>query len=205
MNVADQAALPSPEHRQPGADPDDFTVAYCGTIAPWYGVELIVDALDELAAEIPAARALIMGEGDALEGIRARVAASNLESRVELSGRWLPFDEALTRLAGASCGVIPNLPTELNRFALSTKLFEYIGLGLPVVVARLQTLEAHFGEQEVTFFEPGDPRSLAAALRWVATHRAEAEAKSERARARVAREYSWPMNRVRYLEAIEAG
>jgi Glycosyl transferases group 1 len=97
--------------------------------------------------------------------------------------------------------VIPNLPTELNRFALSTKLFEYIELGLPAVVARLETLEAHFSDDEVTFFQPGDAASLAAALRWVATYPAEAEAKAQRARDRVAREYSWAANRARYLAA----
>jgi glycosyltransferase involved in cell wall biosynthesis len=97
--------------------------------------------------------------------------------------------------------VIPNLPTELNRFALSTKLFEYIELGLPAVVARLETLEAHFGDDEVTFFEPGDATSLAAALRWIAAHPAEAEAKAQRARERVARQYSWALSRARYLAA----
>jgi glycosyltransferase involved in cell wall biosynthesis len=205
MNVADQSLLASVGQRQPAEDPDEWIVAYCGTIAPWYGVELIVEAIDQLDAEIPSARALIMGEGDALEAVRARAAASGSADRIELSGRWLPPEEALARLAQASCGVIPNLPTELNRFALSTKLFEYIGLGLPVVVARLETLETHFGEEEVTFFEAGDSTSLAAALRWIATHPAEARAKTERARARVARDYSWAMNRDRYLKAVEAG
>jgi glycosyltransferase involved in cell wall biosynthesis len=178
-----------------------FTVAYAGTIAPWYGVELIVDAMALLDGELSRARAVIFGGGDAVDAVRARAEAKGVASRVEFSG-WLQSSELLQQLNDASCGVIPNLPTELNRFALSTKLFEYIELGLPAVVARLETLEAHFCEDEVTFFEPGDAASLAAALRWVAAQRREAEAKVQRARARVAREYSWAANSARYVAAM---
>ena len=127
--------------------------------------------------------------------------ASLIES--DFSGGWAPAEQTLARLLHASCGVIPNLPTELNRYALSTKLFEYIALDLPAVIARLETLENHFNEQEVTFFTPGDSSSLAAALKWVATHPREANAKANRARARVALQYSWSTNRDRYLAAVE--
>jgi glycosyltransferase involved in cell wall biosynthesis len=91
MNVADQAALPPVDPHPSDAPAGTFLVAYCGTVAPWYGVELIIDAIEQLADEVPSVRALILGEGDALDSIRARVAASGLADRVELSGRWLPF------------------------------------------------------------------------------------------------------------------
>lgn len=203
MNVIEPAEAESTHHQYPRRrlKADTFRVAYAGTIAPWYGVELIVDALAILASELSDAYALILGGGDALDLVRERAHAKGVSSRVEFSGGWLQSDELFERLGGASCGVIPNLPTELNRFALSTKLFEYIELGLPAVVARLETLEAHFSDDEVTFFLPGDATSLATALQWVAAYPAEAEAKAKRARERVAREYSWAANRARYLAA----
>ena len=203
MNVIEPTEAGPTRHQyaRRRVEPGTFTVAYAGTIAPWYGVELIVDAVAIVASELSDARALILGGGDALDGVRARADAKGVASRVEFSGRWLQPNDLLQQLGLASCGVIPNLPTELNRFALSTKLFEYIELGLPAVVARLETLEAHFSDDEVTFFQPGDAASLAAALRWVATHPGAADAKAQRARDRVAREYSWAANRARYLAA----
>ena len=48
-----------------------------------------------------------------------------------------------------SVGVVPNLPTRLNRYALSTKLFEYVALGIPVVCADLPTIREHFSDDEV--------------------------------------------------------
>jgi glycosyltransferase involved in cell wall biosynthesis len=204
MNVTDEALLASvgDGDEDPTAEAA-FTVAYCGTVAPWYGVELVVDATVQLIADLPEARSLIVGGGDALDVIRDRVRALGLADRVEITGQ-LPIEEAIRQLTRASCGVIPNLPTELNRFALSTKLFEYIAVGLPVVVARLETLARHFSEMEVTFFDPGDSSSLARALHWVATHPDEANAKARRARMRVEEEYSWSANRARYLEAVTA-
>lgn len=204
MNVIERTE-PQPPRRQSPRLPGDagtFTLAYAGTIAPWYGVDLIIDALAILASELSGVRAVIFGAGDALAAARALAAAKGVTRRVEFSGRWLDPDDLLDQLGQANCGVIPNLPTELNRFALSTKLFEYIELGLPAVVSGLETLKAHFNHEEVTFFEPGDARSLAAALRWVAVHPVQAETKTRRARARVARQYSWAASRARYLAAL---
>jgi glycosyltransferase involved in cell wall biosynthesis len=205
MNSTDQAVLPAVHPRPARPKLDAFVVAYSGTIAPWYGVNLIIDAIEQIAPELPRAKALILGGGDALDAVRAHAVASGVADRVEFSGGWLTAEQTLAQLSQASCGVIPNLPTELNRFALSTKLFEYIALQLPAVVARLETLQDHFNPQEVTFFTPGDSTSLAAALKWVAAHPREANAKADRARARVALQYSWCMNRERYLAAVELG
>jgi glycosyltransferase involved in cell wall biosynthesis len=97
--------------------------------------------------------------------------------------------------------VIPNRPSRLNRFALSSKLFEYVSLGIPVVVSRLETLAAHFDADEVTFFESGDVEALAEAIAWVAEHPAEARAKAERAQLR-AEAYSWSASRARLVETL---
>ena len=202
MNVPDQSVLEAARGEAADHDPGEFVVAYHGTISGWYGVDLILDALSELRNEIPSARAIVLGDGDARVELQERARHLGLADHVEFSDGWVAAERALAQVAGASCGVIPNRPTELNRFALSTKLFEYLALGLPVVVSGLETLTAHFGPDEVTFFTPGDAGSLAQALTWVASHPAEAAARTERARERIERDYSWPANRERYLAAL---
>jgi len=72
----------------------------------------------------------------------------------------VPHAAVLTRIAGASVGVVPNLPSRLNRFALSTKLFEYVVLGIPAVVSDLPTLQRYFSPEEVVFFRAGDPEAV---------------------------------------------
>ncbi len=205
MNVPDEGVLEAAEHGKTARNASEFVVAYHGTISGWYGVDLVLDALGALRSEVPTARAMILGDGDARVKLQERALDIGLADHVEFSDGWVAADQALARAASATCGVIPNRPTELNRFALSTKLFEYLALGLPVVVAGLETLTAHFGADEVTFFRPGDAGSLARALIWVAANPQEAAAKTERARERVEREYSWTANRRRYLATLAGG
>jgi glycosyltransferase involved in cell wall biosynthesis len=203
MNSADEALIERVRASAPArpAGPGPFTLSYHGTITHWYGVDLVVEALARLGESAPDARAVILGEGDALEAARARATELGVASRVEFSGRYLPIDEALRTVAAASCGIIPNRPSTLNRFALSSKLFEYVALGIPAVVSRLETLEAHFSDDEVTFFEPGDADSLTDALAWVAANPEAAAEKVARAQAHAA-QFSWRVNAERYLAAI---
>jgi glycosyltransferase involved in cell wall biosynthesis len=186
-----------------GGNPERFVVAYHGTVTHWYGVDLIVEAIALLQDRVPQIGGLILGEGDALGSAEELARSLGVTSRIDFSDTFVSHAEALARVATASCGVVPNRPTPLNRFALSSKLLEYIGLEIPAVVARLETLEAHFGSDEVTFFEPGDVDSLASAIAWVADHPAEANAKAERAKAR-AQDYSWSESRARLLEALSS-
>jgi glycosyltransferase involved in cell wall biosynthesis len=186
-----------------GNSPDGFVVAYHGTVTHWYGVDLIVEAVALLQDRVPQIGALILGEGDALGSAEELAQKLSVTSRIDFSDTFLSHTEALARVATASCGIVPNRPTPLNRFALSSKLLEYVGLEIPAVVARLETLEAHFGSDEVTFFEPGDSKSLASAIAWVAEHPLEARAKAERAKVR-AQEYSWSESRTRLLEALSS-
>lgn len=193
--------LASGSRPRSGATP--FTIAYHGSIIPAWGVNLIVEALPHVLESVPDLRCLILGAGDALGVVKKRAAELGVTPAVEFSGRWLPIEEALGKVADADCGLIPNVPSELNRFALSSKLFEYVALGVPAVVARLETLASHFEADEVTFFEAGDAVSLARAVTWVATNPEAARAKAERALTRSS-EYSWPEQRSRYLDVLRS-
>lgn len=202
MNAADENLIAQALASKPEREADAFTVAYHGTITPAYGVGLLVEALGLAAPSLPQLRGLILGDGDALDELRSRACELGIEDRIEFSGRYLPVPEALRRVAAADCGVVPNPRSELNRLTLSTKLLEYVALGVPAVVARLETLAAHFGDDEVTFFEPGDPEALAAAIRTVSENPAEAAAKAGRAHER-SREYSWERARDGYGAVLE--
>jgi len=199
MNTLDERLQPATVEPRRG---NSFRIVYHGTASPWYGLELLVDALAQILPSVPNAMLEIYGEGDALPSARARAAELGVADRVSASGAYLPHGEVLERVQGASVGVIPNLPTRLNRFALSSKLFEYVALGVPVVCADLPTLRAHFADDEVRFFAAGDAGSLADALLDVAADPAEAERRVEAAAVRY-EAYRWPINAARYLAVLD--
>ena len=183
---------------------DAFMVAYHGTVTHWYGVDLLIQAIGRLEGRLPNLRAVILGEGDALSKAEKIAKEFGVEHRIEFSRKYVPHLEAMTTVARSSCGVIPNRRSQLNRFALSSKLLEYVALGVPVVVSRLETLAAHFSPEEVTFFKPDDAGSLAEAICWVAGHPVAAQEKAERARKR-AEAYSWRRSRSRLLDVVSVG
>jgi glycosyltransferase involved in cell wall biosynthesis len=199
MNSVDPDVLPSTTEAvvQPG-----FRVVYHGTVTPWYGVDLLLDAAGAVVSEIPELAVEVYGEGDAVPGLRERAQELGLDGRVQFHDRWLPQTEVLSLVRSASVGVIPNRPTRLNRYALSSKLLEYVELGIPVAVAGLPTLREHFSDDEVVFFEPGDADALAAALVAIARDPAAARARVEAARKR-ARAYAWDTNAARYVRLLD--
>jgi glycosyltransferase involved in cell wall biosynthesis len=198
MNSLDEDLLPPPIPRTNGGP----RIVYHGTITPSYGVDLLVHAAARVVDAIPDLRVEIIGEGDGVPELRDRVRQLHLSSQVAIDGEYIPHREALARVNGASIGVVPNLPTALNRFALSSKLFEYVALGIPVVSADLPTIREHFSADEVQFFRPGDAESLAAALLAVLRDPFRAATLVERARRRY-QPYRWDINAGRYLAILD--
>jgi glycosyltransferase involved in cell wall biosynthesis len=197
MNSLDEDLLPPPIPRANGR-----RIVYHGTITPSYGVELLVQAAARIVDEIPDLRVEIIGEGDGVPELRDRVSQLRLSSQVAIEGEYIPHREALARVNGASVGVVPNLPTALNRFALSSKLFEYVALGVPVVSADLPTIREHFSADEIQFFRPGDAESFADALLAVLRDPFRAATLVERARRRY-QPYRWDVNAGRYLAILD--
>ena len=200
MNSVDPDVLPPPNSEITAES--GFRVVYHGTVTPWYGVDLLIDAAGAVVSQIPDLSVAIYGEGDAVPALRERVSRLGIDDRVQFHDRWLPQTEVLTRVRSAAVGVIPNRPSRLNRYALSSKLLEYVELGIPVAVAGLPTLREHFAEDEVLFFTPGDADALAAALLAIARDPEGARARAVAARRR-ARAYAWEANAARYVGLLD--
>ena len=208
MNSLDEELLPAAS-RAPQSD--CFRIVYHGTITPSYGVELLVEAVSELTGEIEGLTLELYGEGDSLDAIRLRAQQLGIEESVLLSGRYLPQADVLTLVQSAHVGVIPNLSSRLNRFALSSKMFEYVALGIPVVSADLPTIREHFSDEEVLFFRAWGqadrlPRHCARsrATRPLHAHRADS-----RASTRYTESYNWSTNAMRvmppFFEDVRSG
>jgi glycosyltransferase involved in cell wall biosynthesis len=199
LNSVVDSLLPAPV---PPPQREPFRIVYHGTVTPHYGISLLVEALPTVAARVPNVQLEIYGDGDAVAALRAAAEARGVSHLLRLPGKHLPHDEVLRRVAGASVGVIPNPPSALNRFALSTKLFEYVALGIPVVSADLPTLRAHFGPDEVAFFRAGDADSLAQGLTAVATDYDAALDRAHAAKQRYDHSYRWELQAARYVAAL---
>ena len=86
---------------------------------------------------------------------------------------------------------------------LPVKLLEYATLGIPVVAARLRTIQHYFDDGAVSFFVPGDPLDLADALEKL-YRKPERRTELIKNAKEVANRLSWANQRRQYYEAIDS-
>jgi len=200
MNSADDALFPRRRELPSGS----CVFFYHGSLFERYGVLDLVRAFAVMRSQVSDARLWLAGDGDSRLDLLREAQRQELGQDVWVSDGMLPAEQIRDLLAQAHVGVIPNQPNELNKYALSTKLFEYVATGVPVVCAGLPTLREHFAEDELLFYEPGSVDDLASKLLWAAQHPEQMCERAERASAHYNAEYSWPRQRAVFLELLES-
>jgi glycosyltransferase involved in cell wall biosynthesis len=96
------------------------------------------------------------------------------------------------------------LPTRLDsmtRYSLSTKLLEYVHLGIPVIAPRIPTYLRYFPAACLTYFTPGDIGDAARAIGRLRATSTEARVDQARAAQRAIADLTWPAEAAR-LRAI---
>jgi glycosyltransferase involved in cell wall biosynthesis len=118
---------------QLGLAPDAFVVGFAGSLKPWHGTDVLLDAFALLHKEAQRARLLIVGDGPQRDALRERASQLALQGAVVFTGA-VPHDEMPAMLRAMDVGVAPYL--EIPDFYFSPlKLYEYMASGLPVVAS----------------------------------------------------------------------
>lgn len=163
MNVADSRLF---HRRADGAIEDHpYTVIYHGTFTHRYGVDLLLQAMDELRVEIPDLRLVLLGDGEARDELIELADELGVSDRVEFSEGTIEASALPDRIRAADVGVVPNRSNVFTEGILPTKLLEYVAVGVPAVVAETGGVRRYFEPGMVEFFAPDDPTDLARALK----------------------------------------
>jgi glycosyltransferase involved in cell wall biosynthesis len=88
------------------------------------------------------------------------IEALKLNKRVILKD-VVPLEEVATIMATADLGIIPKRNDPFGGDAFSTKILEFMSLGVPVIVAETRVDKFYFNESVAGFFKPDDIDSLA--------------------------------------------
>lgn len=193
----------APASAVPPAPVGSTVLGYAGHLYPWKGVDVLVRAL----AELPTARALIVG-GHPGESDRQRIDALahglGVADRITFTGLISP-GEVAARLAAATVLVLPNVPSAISeRYTSPLKLFEYLTMGRPIVASDLPAMrEVLTHEETALLVTAGDPQALALAVRRLADAPALAARLATGARA-LAAAYTWDRRADRLERVLEA-
>lgn len=185
----------------PWADRQD-SVVFVGRVSPEKGVDTLIEAWNLLGKDAPPLR--VVGAGESLATLRARVAELGLSGRIRFDGQ-LAHADAMRVLADARLLVFPSRWYEPFGMAL----VEAYARGVPVLASRLGSLPDLVPEGVCgALFEPGRAESLAQTLRALWASPARLESMSATARRIWAERYTPAANLARlesiYVQAAEA-
>jgi glycosyltransferase involved in cell wall biosynthesis len=158
-------AMTPPESRQRlGLSPSDKVILFFGNIAPYKGLNYLVDAVALLARRMPQCRLIIAGRIKGSEShwaeITAQIATHGLRSIILGRIEFIPDAETETYFKAADVLVLP-----YTHVFQSGVLFLGYNFGLPVIAADVGTLKEDIFEGETGFVcRPKDAVSLAATL-----------------------------------------
>jgi len=175
-----------------------FTIGFAGSLKPWHGVEVLVEAFRCALGEVPSLRLEIVGDGP----VRAAV-----EHLGDLPAERFAYHGALSHagtlrlLSRWDVGAAPFLAVPDFYFS-PLKLVEYMAAGLcPVASDQPEIRELLGASERGVLVPPGDAGALAQALVELARNPERTAAIGLRAREYVLKERSWSRNAERALAA----
>jgi glycosyltransferase involved in cell wall biosynthesis len=178
-------------------------VAVChGTMTRRLGLDTAVIATSLLRRRIPGFQLRVIGGGDYLEEGRRLAAHLELDGRVEFRPP-VTIGQLPALLREADLGIVPNHASCATHLMLPVKLLEYATLGIPIVTARLRTIEHYFDSMAVRFFAPESPAALADAIEELYRHPEQRWWMAQRA-SEVAQALSWERQRQEFYAAVDS-
>ena len=137
-----------------------FVIVYPGTLTWHQGVDIAVKAFALAREEAPGMEFQIYGEGDAKNEIESLIQDLHVSDKVSISSP-LPLRQIAAVMANADLGIVPKRNDPFGGEAFSTKILEFMALGVPLVVADTRIDRHYFDDSLVRFFRAGDEKDLA--------------------------------------------
>ena len=161
-NLTDPADF-GPEGLTTGIVAGPLRLAYHGTITRLYGLDLAVAAIAEARSRGADVEYDIYGRGPDAEPLSRQIESLGAEGWVRLMGS---VSHAALRQALPTyhAGFLPTRLDGMTRYSLSTKLLEYVHLGVPLIAPRIPTYLDYFPEGTAWYFTPNDPVDAARAI-----------------------------------------
>lgn len=199
INHVDDEIFTSSESKTLSSEP---LIVFPGGLQWHQGVDIAIRAFSELIKSIPTARFHIYGDGNKKRDLVALTAELGLQERVKFF-EPIGLRQVAQIMAGADLGIVPKRADSFGNEAYSTKIMEFMSLGVPVVISATRVDKFYFDDSVAQFFESGNPVALAEAMREILTnsHRRESMIRSA---TEYAQRNNWAQHKQRYLRLVDA-
>jgi glycosyltransferase involved in cell wall biosynthesis len=142
----------------------DRAIVFVGTFKPWHGLDLLIDAFQQVAASKPNVKLILVGDGPLRTEIETRVADLHLKDQVIFTG--LVQHQHVPALLGAADIAVLNPKLSGASAAQSPlKLFEYMAAGKAIVAPKIANVTRILADRQTGLLvPPNNSRALKQAL-----------------------------------------
>lgn len=138
--IYDEALLENWKKRL-GIIKEDVVISFVGNLAPWQGVNILIESAFLLLPNHDQLKFLIVGEGFLKDSLVKRVSNSEYEEKFIFTG-MVNYEEIPILINIADICVAPFISRRNRMTGVSPiKVFEYMACGKPVVCSRIEGLE----------------------------------------------------------------
>jgi len=174
---------------------------YHGTLNWHQGLDTAIRAFAKIKDSVPEAEFHIYGDGPSKPELSALIRDCQLQNRVKIFDR-IPVREIASVLETVQLGIVPKRKDEFGNEAFSTKILEFMAMGVPVIVSNTKVDQAYFNSSLVRFFQAEDVEDLAANMLNLIQHPEIRTALAEQAMKFVAN-LDWDTKKLEYFTLID--
>jgi glycosyltransferase involved in cell wall biosynthesis len=179
-----------------------FIILYPGSLTYHQGLDIAIRAFSRIHNEIPNAEFHIYGSGDQLPKLTALAAELGLQDKVLFQGSVVV--ETMVRvIEEADLGVVPKRGGGFGGEAFSTKILEFMAMGVPVIIPDTTIDKYYFNDSVAKFFQAGNEASLAEAMLMMIRDPQLCENMVQNATQFLAN-YAWDANQSLYLGVVDS-
>jgi glycosyltransferase involved in cell wall biosynthesis len=140
-----------------------FIILFPGGLQWHQGLDIAIRAFAKIVNRAPGVEFHIYGDGNMRDELISLARDLNLNGHVKFNDP-LPISEIASVMANADLGVVPKRADSFGNEAYSTKIMEFMSLGVPVIISRTKIDSFYFDDTVVRFFESGNEEALAQAM-----------------------------------------
>ena len=140
-----------------------FVMIYPGSLNWHQGLDVAINAFAKIAEKFPEAEFHIYGEGAEKKALLDLVQGLSMSDRILFLG-MKPTNEIAIIMANADLGVVPKRAVSFGNEAFSTKIPEFMAVGVPVLASSTMIDRYYFNDSQILFFRSEDVDDLASKM-----------------------------------------
>jgi glycosyltransferase involved in cell wall biosynthesis len=190
------------QSRQERSRDKKFLLTYPGSLNWHQGLDVAIRAFARVSDQVPDAEFHIYGEGPAKPSLIELANKLGMQNRV-LFHDFLPSRDIARVMAVTDMAIEPKRATSaFGNEALSTKILEFMALGVPVIASKTLIHAYYYGDSIVQYYENDDEGELAEQILRLKNDsglRARLVASAKK----YVQENSWEVRKHEYLELVD--